>query len=429
MKILRLEAENIKKLKCVEITPDGNVVEITGKNGAGKSSVLDAIWWALDGAANIQAVPIRQGESEARIHLDLGELVVTRKFKLRDDGEVTTSIIVAADNGARFPSPQKVLNDLLGVLSFDPLAFTRMPAVEQFHALRKFAPGVDFVAMEKANQDDYDHRTVLNRQAKERATLAAAIVVPEGTPAERIDEAPLFSALAQASETNVAIERERAAREVRRGEIEGKRIRVGVLGQRIAELEAEADRLDAEARALLAAVDVEHAAYKGLPPLLAPVDVAQVRFQLQEAQRLNAAVALRVQRASHERLAQDAQAEAQALTLRIEARKRRLADEVAAAKLPVPGISFGDGEVLLNGLPFAQVNTAEQLRTSIAIAMANNPKLRVIRVRDGSVLDRESMQVLAAAAAANDFQVWIETVDSDRPTAIHIEDGSVVPHA
>ena len=76
MKILKLTCENFKKLRAVEITPKGELVEICGKNGAGKSSVLDSIWWALEGTKHIQAMPIRKGADKARIRLDLGEMVV-----------------------------------------------------------------------------------------------------------------------------------------------------------------------------------------------------------------------------------------------------------------------------------------------------------------------------------------------------------------
>lgn len=54
MKIVSLTAENVKKLTVVEITPAGNLVQITGKNGQGKSSVLDAIWWALAGRITLK---------------------------------------------------------------------------------------------------------------------------------------------------------------------------------------------------------------------------------------------------------------------------------------------------------------------------------------------------------------------------------------
>ena len=58
-KILKLQAENIKRLKAIEITPEGHVMVVGGKNGQGKSSTLDAIWYALGGAG---ALPCRAGQ-------------------------------------------------------------------------------------------------------------------------------------------------------------------------------------------------------------------------------------------------------------------------------------------------------------------------------------------------------------------------------
>src|SRR4051812_1903349 len=100
MKIVSLQAENIKRLVAVQITPDGNLVQITGKNGQGKSSVLDAIWWALAGSGNIQAQPIRKGEARGSIRLDLGELVVTRTFTRKGEHDYTTQIAVENAEGA-----------------------------------------------------------------------------------------------------------------------------------------------------------------------------------------------------------------------------------------------------------------------------------------------------------------------------------------
>ena len=123
MNIVKLQAENIKRIVAVEIKPDGALVQITGRNGAGKSSVLDAIWWALAGERSHQSAPIRKGADTARIKLDLGEVVVTRHFAKREDDSVVTRITVENAEGARFPSPQKMLDSLLGSLAFDPLAF------------------------------------------------------------------------------------------------------------------------------------------------------------------------------------------------------------------------------------------------------------------------------------------------------------------
>src|SRR5260370_406895 len=67
MRIIKLSAENIKKLKAVEISPGGAVVEITGPNGSGKSSVLDAIFYALAGTADIPSAVVRKGSDRAHV--------------------------------------------------------------------------------------------------------------------------------------------------------------------------------------------------------------------------------------------------------------------------------------------------------------------------------------------------------------------------
>src|SRR5579872_629804 len=112
MKIISLQAENVKKLVAVHITPQGDIVEIVGKNGHGKTSVLDSIWWALEGAEHIQAEPIRKGADKAVIRLDLGELIVKRTITPKGG-----TLTVENAEGARYPSPQAVLDKLLGAIS------------------------------------------------------------------------------------------------------------------------------------------------------------------------------------------------------------------------------------------------------------------------------------------------------------------------
>jgi hypothetical protein len=78
-----------------------------------------------------------------------------------------------------------------------------------------------------------------------------------------------------------------------------------------------------------------------------------------------------------------------------------------------------------NGLPFEQGSDAEQLRVSISIAMASNPKLRVIRIRDGSLLDENGLKLVAELAHEKDYQIWIERVDTTGSIGIVMEDGEV----
>src|SRR3990167_10791645 len=156
MKIIQLSAENVKKLKAVEITPEGNVVVIGGKNGQGKSSVLDSIEYVLAGKGSQCPRPVRDGEEKAVIVCTLDDLVVTRVIKT--DG--SNSLVVSSKDGAKYGSPQAMLDKLVGTLTFDPLAFSRMEPRKQLEVLKKLV-GLDF------SKEDIEINTLLqSRQNK-----------------------------------------------------------------------------------------------------------------------------------------------------------------------------------------------------------------------------------------------------------------------
>lgn len=465
MKISKLSINNFMRISAIEIAPNSDLVRIVGRNAQGKSSILQALWAALAGKDACPAVPIRSGQERAKIRLDLGELIITRTFSRSKDksaDEYTTAITVESGDGARYPSPQKMLDALIGSLSFDPLAFARMRPREQFDALRQFVPTVDFDAIEKANLSDRERRTELNRLAQQERGAALATTVPEGTPAELVDEDAIVAELARAGEHNSDVEKRRQNREAVSRRIEAAQQRIASLdadietaaqairardGARIAQLEEQIAALqrqvvDAQA-AMENAIEREAARLRegaeeaqktaselseklaAAGELPAPIDTAAVARQLEEARTINVNVRRAQDRARHERLAEDLEKRSEALTEAIEARNAQKRAAIAAAKMPVDGIGFGDGIVLLNGVPFEQGSDAEQLRASVAIAMALNPKLRVIRVRDGSLLDENSLKILEQMCADQDFQCWIEIVDSDGKTGFVIEDGQL----
>ena len=106
----------------------------------------------------------------------------------------------------------------------------------------------------------------------------------------------------------------------------------------------------------------------------------------------------------------------------IDSRKVKLLQE---ADLPVPGLGVDDEGVTFNGVPFIQASAAERLRVSVAMAMAANPEVRVICIKDASLLDADSRKLLADMAAEHDYQIWYEVVGDGGPTGIVIEDGEV----
>lgn len=411
MRILRLEAENFKRLRAVSIVPGAHLVEVTGDNGEGKTSTLDAIWALVGGKDAAPDKPIRTGEQQAVISAELGEgdevkLKVTRKFKLREGVPYTTDLIVESGDGARFSSPQSILDALVGSLCFDPLAFTRMKDEEQVKTLRAFVPEVDFVELEGLNRRDYEDRTEVNRKAKELRVQAAALPAAEGDVPELVDLQALETSLAEAARKN--------------GETEQRRARRQATEERIGTLELQIKAAEEEINTLQDQLDMAE-------PLPALVDSEDLARQLAEGRQTNELVARVKRRRELDQQATDAEERSVVLTQAIATRTEEASKAVAAATMPVPGLSFLDGAfVTFNGEPLGQASHAEQIRVSVAIAAAMNPQLRVARILDGSLLDAKSWDALAHYAAEADLQVWVETVTQHGAAAVHIADGGVV---
>ena len=98
---------------------------------------------------------------------------------------------------------------------------------------------------------------------------------------------------------------------------------------------------------------------------------------------------------------------------------------LAETKKPIDGLSFDANGVTFVGIPFGQCSSAEQLRVSVAMALAMNPKLKVLLIRDGSLLDENSLKILSEMAEASDAQVWMERVSKGGEVSVIIEDGEV----
>lgn len=422
MKILELQAENVKRLSVVEIRPDGNLVQITGPNGSGKTSVLDAIAWALQGTKEVQAVPIRKGAKTARVKIDLGDLIVTRKFS-----ESGSTLVVENKEGLVHKTPQAILDKLLGTIAFDPLAFARQKPRDQFDTLRSLVKvDVDFLAIERDNAADFAKRTELNREAKaKRASAVAMGQFPTDLPDERIDTAALVDAIAEAGKHNADIEREKERRSNTAKRILDLNAEAAKHSDTASRLRREADEADERSRKAAAEAERIRGLLAAVPPLPNPIDPYEVRSRLRDAEAMNANIDRRNQQAATIEKARNLEAEAEQITARMAEREQQKRDAIAAAQMPVEGLGFGDGQVLLNGVPFEQASDAEQLRASCAIAMAMNPKLRVLRIRDGSLLDENGLRLLAEMADANEFQIWLERVDTSGKVGVILEDGHI----
>lgn len=413
LQIISLEAENVKRLKAVRIDPKvAGLVPIVGKNEAGKSSVLDAIWWALTGAKHIQAEPIRKGADKAFIKLDLGELVVERRF----GGTGGTSLSVKTADGAKYTSPQRILDDLVGALAFDPLAFANAPAKEQFETLRQ-ALGLEFDGIDAEIKEKYELRTSLNSEIKASQSAMDALGLT-GDRVEEIDTDNLLGRLDGAAIRNGQIVEARSRRQRLEAQAEGLR------QEAIRQADIAKQAREAMESAAKKAAGIEHEIAE-LPPEPKPIDVEAIRAELAKAKETNDQAAKWKERDRLRSRLDSEQLEAGRLTAAIAQLRQSKKDMIANANMPVEGLGFGDDIVTYNGLPFDQASSAIQIKTSVAMAMAANPKLRVIRIKEGSLLDDDNLAMIAEMAREGDYQIWIEIVGKGNGLGFLIEDGEV----
>ncbi len=411
MRIVQLTAENLKRLRAVDITPDGHLQVIAGRNGQGKTSVLDAIWFALGGkdAQRGTAKPIREGQATASVRLDLGDIVVTRTWA----GD-RTALKVESKDGARYGSPQAMLDDIVGRLSFDPLAFTHLPAREQRDTLLTLVDlPFDPADLDRRRAGLFEQRTEIGREGKQlEGQLAGTPVAPDGTPDVEVSSADLFTELRAAqnarSEHAMVVARAEDAQSAR---------------------ERAEDAMAAAERALIEAQAAEAAAITAVRALPDLPDTAALEGRIAGVDDVNAAVRAKAQGARVAAAVADARVRYEEKSTAIAALDQEKADGLAAAVFPIDGLSFDADGVTYQGVPFTQASAAEQLRVSLALAMAMNPKLRVIRITDGSLLDADNMALIEEMAKAQDYQVWIERVDETGSIGILIEDGAVAETA
>jgi energy-coupling factor transporter ATP-binding protein EcfA2 len=402
-RIIKLEATNFKRLRAVEISPTGDLVVISGRNGQGKTSVLDAITAALGGTST-KALPrpIRDGETSAEIVLETDDLTITRRFT--PSGSTLT---VVGKDGLKIPKGQARLDALLGRLSLDPLAFTQLDDKAQLKTLLDLVElPFDPAKLDQQRAEIFAERTDVNRDLKNLTAQINAYDLPEDGPTEEVSASGLLDEYRAADDAIIkAVAARRTANDLQ-GRLDD--LLAQVNGVRLLLAEA----TDAALQAELEAPEPER--------------LGEIRLQIDNAEQINAQA--REWKAYFELSERKARVVEYAndLTEQIEQIDKRKRDGLAAAKFPggLP-LGFDETGVLLNGIPFKQASGAEQLRASLAMAIALNPALRVIRIADGSLLDSEGLALVGDMAAANDCQVWIEVVSDGDGDGIMIEDGAV----
>jgi DNA repair exonuclease SbcCD ATPase subunit len=444
MRILQFTAENFKRIRIVEIVPRSRVTQITGRNGQGKTSVLDALWALFGGKAAVPEKPVRKGADRSRLRAVIGDddgkplLIATRTI----GQDRSTALTIEAAPGSSRPAgtPQAILDTLIGQMTFDPLAFIHADKKTQTDTLRTLVDlgDVNLEAENAAIEHEYAERTDLNRKSKDLRAQAANFSYSPNLPADRIDEQEILGRIETANAQNKDLNR--IAEEKRNlgsalanatTALDNNQRGIADFSARIEQLESELRRWRGNLEAgraienkLIADVDQAQQAFDAAPdPQM--IDTQPTLEELQRAQLTNREIDRRTRARELEAEYVDADRRAAHLTRSIEDRRERKRIALAAAKMPVAGLSFDEQGVTFAGIPLEQLGEAEQIRVGVALAMASNPKLRAVPIARGESLDDEALEMIEKLAEEHNFQVFMARVDTSGKVGIVLHDGVV----
>ena len=401
VKIVSLTAENVKRIKAIRIRPDGGMTVVGGRNKQGKTSALDCIEMAMGGKRSVPPRPVRDGEKKGRIVVELDNgLVVRRTFTAAGGG----GLVVKTREGVEQSSPQAILEDMTGQLTFDPLAFSRMEPAEQLETLRALV-GLDFSAGASDRATAFADRRDLKRDLKDLESRRNFIMIDnEDVPDQPVVVDDLLAKIAAVDD----YEREfaRADHALEKQEEDAAEIKKELATARL---------MIEELSARLKSVEETNPGH----------DIEDLKRQVRDSQAINKDIENKAARAQ---LDADIKTKKESIELRtgvIDKIDRDKSEQIATAEFPIPGLSFGDEGVLFNDLPFGQASGSEALRVSVAMGMALNPVLRVMLIRDGSLLDESALAMVAEMAKDSDYQIWIERVGDGDECSVIIEDGEI----
>ncbi len=415
MKILKFSAENVKGIKVVEITPAGDVVTISGKNGAGKSSILDAIEATLCGGA----LPLGKDAERGEVTIDLGEYTVNRIIT-----EKTDRLIVKNKDGANYPSPREFLSKFIGPLSIDPLAFIKLKEKEQLDILFKLSPGLkeSLEAADKKIADLKSQRSDIRKDGERAKMDLERAPHYQDVPEDEVSVAELSQQLNDAMQINKLCEGH-----VRKITESQQLVRVFTERQSVLEQAVtDAENLLAKAKRDLAKNIAENQEQKETletlvkdQPSLVPIQ--PITEQMASAENTNKKIRDNKARAflqgRRDALAESYTAKGKEVTEAEEAR----ASLLKGSEFPVPNLSVDNGVITAGGIPIWQLCTAEKVRIGASIAVSQNPKAKIILADDVSLLDSDNLKILFDIC--KEFQLWIVKNDESGSQGFYVEQG------
>jgi len=344
------------------------------------------------------------------VELDMGEYKVTRKFLGTNS---TLTVETTGETKSKISSPQAFLDKIVGSISFDPLFFMSKSPTEQRKVL------MDFLNL---NVDEFDNkiaslkseRSEIRKEQNKKLHEADSLVFTPNLPEEEQGADALLAELQEIQDHNAKCQNVATERAVQSQ-------RLQTLRQSVDDGKKAIEQWENRLRALRTQIrEIEHEQERN--PEIPTKNTAEVEQKIQKLSETNEAIRRNINK---KRAMADYEIHTEAyrdLGEQVKTVENQKARKMAEAVMPVEGLTICSDGLAYGGIPLEQVNEAKKLEICVAIAMALNPELKVLRI-NGNDLDKNSLRTLAELIGDKDYQVWVEKVSDDSKLGFFIEDG------
>lgn len=402
VKINELLIENVKRVKAVQFEPSADGLTIIGgRNGQGKTSVLDAIAWALGGNNYKLSVPERDGALvPPNLHLELSNgLIVERKGK-------NSTLKVTDPNGNK--SGQQLLNEFVSTLALDLPKFINGSDKDKADSLLKILGIGDVLAQLDTKENQlYAQRTEVGRIADRKKKAA--------------DEMPMYPNVPKEPVSATELIKEQQEILARNGENERKRQDAARYERMLAEAQIAFD----EAKAALQKAEQDCLTARKSAEDLHDESTAELEKNLAEIEALNIKIRANSTKEAAEVEANNLQQEYDGLTEQIESVREERNKLLDSAELPLPGLSVKDGKLIYNNMPWDGMSGSDQLKVATAIVRKLNPQCGFVLMDKLEQMDLETLQEFGTWLKQEGLQVIATRVSTGDECSIIIEDGMV----
>lgn len=417
IKINKLEIENTKRVKAVTMEPTASgLTVIGGKNGQGKTSVLDAIAWALGGDKFKPSEPRRDGSvTPPALHVELSNgLVVERKGKNGD-----LKVIDPAGNKAG----QQLLNEFVGAFALDLPRFMSSSSKEKSDTLLQvIGVGDKLYELEQQEKTLYNQRHSIGIIADQKKKYAEELEVYPDAPSEPVSASELIQRQQVILAKNGENHRHRQNLQGLERQLEDKKAEYARIQQQIDDLMLKRGEIGsfintAEDNLIVARKTVEQ---------LQDESTAELESSIAEIDEINRKVRTNMDRAKAEQEAADYGQQYEDFTVKINEIRKQKSDLLQGARLPLPGLSVEDGELLYKGYRWDNMSGADQLRVATAIVRALNPNCGFVLLDGLEAMDIDTLKDFGGWLEGEDMQAIATRVSTGGECSIIISDGYAI---